>query len=38
LPEGLLELEAPLSGDEKQRQKAEADATRAAGMTRRRRK
>ena len=31
LPEGLLELEAPLSGEEKQRQKSEADEARAAG-------
>ena len=38
LPEGLLELEAPLSADEKQRQKSEADAARAAGVRRKRRK
>ena len=38
LPEGLLELEAPLSGDEKQRQKAEADAARVAGIRRKRRR
>lgn len=30
LPEGLLELDAPLSEEEKQRQKAEADEARAA--------
>lgn len=29
LPEGLLELEAPLSSQEKQQQKSEADETRA---------
>ncbi len=34
LPEGLLELEAPLSAEEKQRQKSEADETRAAGVMR----
>ncbi len=34
VPEGLLELEAPLSGDEKQRQKQEADEARAAGERR----
>jgi 16S rRNA processing protein RimM len=34
LPEGLLELESPLSEDEKQRQKAEADEVRAAGIRR----
>ena len=38
LPDGLLELESPLSVDEKQRQKSEADETRAAGMRRKRRK
>ena len=31
LPEGLLELDAPLSEEEKQRQKTEADEARAAG-------
>ena len=31
LPEGLLDLDAPLSGEEKQRQKTEADEARAAG-------
>ena len=31
LPEGLLELDAPLSDEEKQRQKTEADEARAAG-------
>jgi 16S rRNA processing protein RimM len=35
LPEGLLELQAPLSEDEKQRQKLEAEATRNAGERRR---
>lgn len=34
LPEGLLQLNAPLSGEEKQRQKAEAQAVRATGATR----
>ncbi len=34
LPEGLLELEAPLNDDEKQRQKLEADEARAAGERR----
>jgi 16S rRNA processing protein RimM len=38
LPEGLLELEAPLSGIEKERQESEADATRAAGLRRKQRK
>ena len=38
LPEGLLELEAPLSAEEKQRQKSEADETRAAGVRRKRRR
>jgi 16S rRNA processing protein RimM len=31
LPEGLLDLDAPLSAEEKQRQKKEADEARAAG-------
>jgi 16S rRNA processing protein RimM len=31
LPDGLLDLDAPLSGEEKQRQKTEADEARAAG-------
>jgi 16S rRNA processing protein RimM len=31
LPEGLLDLDAPLSDDEKRRQKLEADEVRAAG-------
>ena len=31
LPEGLLELEAPLSAEEKQRQKSEADEARCGG-------
>jgi 16S rRNA processing protein RimM len=31
LPEGLLEVDAPLSEEEKQRQKSEADEARAAG-------
>jgi 16S rRNA processing protein RimM len=34
LPEGLLELDKPLSGEEKQRQKSEADEARAAGERR----
>jgi 16S rRNA processing protein RimM len=34
LPEGLLDLESPLSGEEKQRQKSEADEARAAGERR----
>ncbi len=34
LPEGLLELDNPLSGEEKQRQKQEADEARAAGERR----
>ena len=34
LPEGLLDLDAPLSGEEKQRQKNEADEARAAGEVR----
>lgn len=38
LPEGLLELQAPLSGEEKQRQKSEADEARAAGVQGKRRK
>jgi 16S rRNA processing protein RimM len=37
LPEGLLELQAPLSGEEKQRQKLEADEARAAGESKKRR-
>ena len=37
LPEGLLELQAPLSGEEKQRQKPEADEARAAGERKKRR-
>ena len=37
LPEGLLELQAPLSGEEKQRQKSEADEARAAGEGKKRR-
>jgi len=37
LPEGLLELETALSPEEKQRQRLEADETRAAGARRRRR-
>jgi 16S rRNA processing protein RimM len=35
LPEGLLELDAPLSPEEKQQQKSEADETRATGARRR---
>ncbi len=38
LPEGLLTLDSPLSGEEKQRQKAEADEARSAGVRRKRRK
>ncbi len=34
LPEGLLELETPLSEEEKQRQKSEADEARSAGERR----
>ena len=34
LPEGLLEAQAPLSSEEKQRQKLEADEARAAGERR----
>ena len=34
LPEGLLEVQAPLSAEEKQRQKTEADEARAAGERR----
>ncbi len=37
LPEGLLELQAPLSAEEKQRQKLEADEARAAGEKKKRR-
>ena len=37
LPEGLLELQAPLSAEEKQRQKQEADEARAAGESKKRR-
>ncbi len=37
LPEGLLELQAPLSAEEKQRQKLEADEARAAGERKKRR-
>jgi 16S rRNA processing protein RimM len=32
LPQGLLELDAPLNTEEKQRQKSEANETRAAGL------
>jgi 16S rRNA processing protein RimM len=38
LPEGLLEVQAPLSAEEKQRQKFEADETRTAGLRRKRRR
>jgi hypothetical protein len=34
LPEGLLEAQSPLSAEEKQRQKLEADEARAAGERR----
>ena len=37
LPEGLLEFQAPLSPEEKQRQKQEADEARAAGESKKRR-
>lgn len=37
LPEGLLELQVPLSAEEKQRQKREADEARAAGESKKRR-
>ena len=36
LPEGLLELQAPLNEDEKRRQKLEADETRKAGQRKKR--
>ena len=36
LPEGLLEVQSPLSNEEKQRQKLEADAARAAGERKKR--
>ena len=36
LPQGMLELDAPLSRDERDRQKSEADETRAAGERRKR--
>ena len=36
LPEGLLELQSPLSAEEKQRQKLEADEARAAGERKKR--
>ncbi len=38
LPEGLLDLEAPLGAEERQQQKLEADETRAAGFRHKRRK
>ena len=38
LPEGLLELDAPLSAEEMEQQKAEGHETRAAGARRNRRK
>jgi len=38
LPQGLLELDAPLSAEEKHGQKSEARETRAAGISRKRRK
>ena len=34
LPEGMLDLDAPLTGEEKERQKVEADEARAAGEDR----
>jgi hypothetical protein len=36
LPEGLLELQVPLTAEEKQRQKLEADETRKAGERKKR--
>ncbi len=36
LPDGLLALDSPLSGEEKQRQKTEADEARSAGVRRKR--
>ena len=36
LPEGLLEVDAPLSKDERERQKTEADEARDAGERRKR--
>lgn len=36
LPDGLLELQSPLSSEEKQRQKLEADEARAAGESKKR--
>jgi hypothetical protein len=38
LPDGLLALDSPLSGEEKQRQKTEADEARSAGVRRKRAK
>jgi 16S rRNA processing protein RimM len=38
LPEGLIALDAPLSREEKQQQKTEADEVRSAGVRRKRRK
>jgi 16S rRNA processing protein RimM len=38
LPEGLLELEAPLTAEEKQQQKSESDEARGAGLRRKRQK
>ena len=38
LPEGLLEVQAPLSGEEKQRQKSEAQEARSAGVRGKRRR
>jgi 16S rRNA processing protein RimM len=38
LPEGLLDVEAPLGVEEQKQQKSEADETRAAGYRRKRRK
>jgi 16S rRNA processing protein RimM len=38
LPEGLLALDSPLSGEEKQRQRTEADEARSAGVRRKRRR
>ena len=38
LPEGLLTVDSPLSGEEKQRQKNEADEAKSAGVRRKRRK
>ena len=38
LPEGLLALDSPLSGEEKRQQKTEGEEARSAGVRRKRRK